>query len=43
MRVPTLSVVWGLQGGIFPKASAIVGCRDALLTARGEGLSGRLF
>ena len=43
MRVPNLSVVWEAQGGIFPKASIIVGCRDALLIARGEDPSGRLF
>ena len=28
---------------MFPKASVIVGCRDALLNARGEGPSVRLF
>ncbi len=28
---------------MFPMASAMVGCLDALLTARGEGLSGTLF
>ena len=29
-------------GGTFRKASVIVGCRDALLSVRGEGLSGRV-
>ena len=43
MRVPKLSVLWEVQGGMFPKASVIAGCRDALLTARGEGPFWRLF
>ena len=42
MRVPALSIGWGVQRGTFPMASVIVGYRDVLLTARGEGLSGRL-
>ncbi len=42
MRGPFLSV--GREGGgmMFPMASMMVGCLDALLTARGEGLSGML-
>jgi hypothetical protein len=39
--VPALVVGWVREGGAFRKASSIVGCRDALLSARGEGLSGR--
>ena len=42
MRVPALSIGLELQGGTFPTASIIVGCRDAVLTARGEGPSRRL-
>ncbi len=42
IRVPAL-VVGGAGGGAtFRSASSIVGCRDALLSARGEGLSGRV-
>ena len=41
MRVPDLSIGWEVQGGTFPMASVIVDCQDALLTARGEGPSGR--
>jgi hypothetical protein len=41
-RVPALSVGWEVQGGTFPITSVIVGCRDALFTARGEGPSGSL-
>ena len=40
--MPSLLVVWEVRGGMFPKAFVIVGCRDAMLTARGEGPSGRL-
>jgi hypothetical protein len=42
MRVPALFVSWEEGGGMFPMASVMVGCRDAPLTARGEGLPGRL-
>jgi hypothetical protein len=42
MRVPALSVGWEVGGGMFLMASVMVGCRDAMLIARGEGLSGRL-
>ena len=42
MRVHAMSVSWEVGGGMFPMASVMVGCRDAPLTARGEGLSGRL-
>ncbi len=42
MRVPSLSVGWEVGGGMFPMASVMVDCRDAMLTARGEGLFGRL-
>ena len=41
MRGPSL-VDWAGGGGTFRRASIIVGCRDALLSARGEGLSGRV-
>ena len=33
---------WAGVGGTFRSASSIVGCRDALLSARGEGLSERV-
>ena len=39
MRGPSLRVGREGGGGMFPMASAMVGCLDALLTARGEGLS----
>jgi hypothetical protein len=42
IRVPSLVVGWVGVGGTFRRASSIVGCRDALLSARGEGLSGRV-
>ncbi len=42
IRVPSLVVGWVGGGGTFRKASIIVGCRDALLSARGECLSGRV-
>ena len=42
IRVPSLVVGWVGGGGTFRRASVIVGCRDALLSARGEGLSGRV-
>ncbi len=42
MREPSLSVGGEVGGGILPMASIMVGCRDALLTARGEGPSRRL-
>ena len=42
MRVPALSVGWEVQVETFPMASVIVGCRDALVTARGKGPSRRL-
>ena len=42
IRVPSLSVDWAVRGGMLPKASVMVGCRDAMLTAWGEGFSGRL-
>ena len=41
IRVSALVVGWAGVGGTFRSASSIVGCRDALLSARGEGLSGR--
>ena len=42
MRVTSLSIGWEVEGGMFPMASVMVGCRDAMLTARGEDLSGSL-
>ncbi len=42
MQVPALIVGWAGVGGTFRSASSIVGCRDALPSARGEGLSGRV-
>jgi hypothetical protein len=42
MRVPAMSVGWEVGCRMFPMASVMVGCRDALLIARGEGLAGRL-
>ncbi len=42
MREPSLSVGGEVGGGILPMASVMVGCRDALLTARGKGPFGRL-
>ena len=42
IRVPSLSVGWAVGGGILLKASVMVGCRDVMLTAWGEGLSGRV-
>ncbi len=38
----SLVVGWVGVGGTFRRASATVGCRNALLSARGEGLSGRV-
>ncbi len=38
--MPSLAVVWAVGGGTFRRASVIVGCRDALLSAWGEGLFG---
>jgi len=43
MRGPSLRVGREGGGGMFPMASAMVGCLDALLTARGEGLFGMLL
>ena len=40
--MPSLVVGWVGVGGTFRRASSTVGCRDALLSARGEGLSGRV-
>ncbi len=40
--MPSLVIGWAGGGGTFRRASIIVGCRDALLSARGEGLSGRV-
>ena len=42
IRVPSLSVGWAVGGGIMLKASVMAGCRDAMLNAWGEGLSGRV-
>ena len=42
MRVPSLRVDCGGGVGMFLIASTIVGCLDALLTARGVGLSDKL-
>ena len=42
MRVPSVSVGWEVAGGMWLKASVMVGCRDAMLTAFGEGLSGKV-
>ncbi len=42
IRMPSLSIGWAVGGGILLKASVMVGCRDAKLTAWGEGLSGRV-
>ncbi len=39
MRVPSLSVHWEVGGEMFPMASVMVSYLDAMLTARGEGLS----
>ncbi len=39
IRVPSLVVVWVGGGGALRRASIIVGYRDALLSARGKGLS----
>ncbi len=41
MRGPSLDG-WAGGGGTFRRASIMVGCRDALLSVRGEGLSGRV-
>ena len=41
-RVHVLFVSWEVGGGMFPMASVMVGCRDAPLTARGEGMSRKL-
>ena len=41
-RVPSLSVGWVVVGGMLLKASVMVGCRDAMLSAWGEGISGRV-
>ena len=41
MRGPSL-VGWAGGGVTFRRASIIVGCRDARLSVRGEGLSGRV-
>ena len=43
IRVPPASVGWEVGGGMFPKASVMVGCRDVVFTSRGEGLSGRFL
>ena len=40
--MPSLSVDWAVGGGMLPKASVTVGCRDDMLIAWGEGLSGRV-
>ena len=40
--MPSLRVDLAGWGGMFPMASVMVSCLDALLTARGEGLSGML-
>ncbi len=42
MRVPFACVGWEVVGGMWRKASVMVGCRDAMLTARSEGLAGRV-
>ncbi len=42
IRVSSVCVGWEVVGGMWLKASVMVGCRDAMLTARGEGLSGRV-
>jgi hypothetical protein len=41
IRVPSLSIGSAVGGGMLLRASSMVGCRDALLIARGEGFSGR--
>ncbi len=43
MRGPSPRIDCDGGVGMFLIASAIVGCLDALLTARGVGLSGMLF
>jgi hypothetical protein len=43
IRVPSLSVDWAVGGRMLPKASVMMGCRDAMLIAWGEGLSGRVL
>ncbi len=42
MRVPNLFVGWEVGCGMFPMAFVMVGFRDAMITARGDILSGRL-
>ena len=42
IRVPSPSVCWAVGGGMLLKASVMLGCRDAMPTAWGEGLSGRV-
>ena len=42
IRVPSLSIGWAMGGRMLFKASFMVGCLDANLTAWGEGLSGRV-
>ena len=41
IRVSPAYVGWEVGGGMFLKASVMLGCRDDILTSRGEGLSGR--
>ena len=42
IRVPSLSVGWAVGGEMLLKASVMVGCRGAMLTAWGEGLPERV-
>ncbi len=39
--MPPVYVGWEVVGRMWLKASVMVGCRDAMLIVRGEGLSGR--
>ena len=42
IRLPSMSVDWAVGGTMLPRASVMVGCRDAMLIAWGGGLSGRV-
>jgi hypothetical protein len=42
IRIPSPSVSWAVGEGILLKASVMVGCRDAMIIARGEGPFGRV-
>ena len=40
--MPSMSVGWAVGGGMLLQSSVMAGCRDAMLTTWGEGLSGRV-